>query len=50
LNSAGGINEGNEAEYAATGIDIIVLSSVYFSKPSGIGVKIIPAQMQTKGT
>ena len=40
ISAAGGINEANAAEYAATGIDIIVLSSVYFGKPSDIGVTI----------
>ena len=42
ISAAGGINESNAAEYAATGIDIIVLSSVYFGKPSDIGVNIHP--------
>jgi len=42
ISAAGGINESNVAEYAATGIDIIVLSSVYFGKPSDIGAKIQP--------
>ena len=42
ISAAGGINEANAAEYAATGIDIIVLSSVYFGKPSDIGAVIIP--------
>jgi len=42
ISAAGGINEANAAEYAATGIDIIVLSSVYFGKPSDIGVSIQP--------
>ena len=42
ISAAGGINEVNAAEYAATGIDIIVLSSVYFGKPSDIGVVIQP--------
>ena len=42
ISAAGGINESNAAEYAATGIDIIVLSSVYFGKPSDIGVSIRP--------
>lgn len=40
ISAAGGINESNAAEYAATGIDIIVLSSVYFGKPSDIGVSM----------
>jgi len=43
ISAAGGINETNAAEYAASGIDIIVLSSVYFGKPSDIGVQIRPA-------
>jgi molybdenum transport protein len=42
ISAAGGINEENASEYAATGIDIIVLSSVYFGKPSDIGVTIQP--------
>jgi len=42
ISAAGGINESNAAEYAATGIDIIVLSSVYFGKPADIGVIIKP--------
>ena len=43
ISAAGGINETNAADYAATGIDIIVLSSVYFGKPSDIKAAIIPA-------
>jgi molybdenum transport protein len=42
ISAAGGINEGNAAEYAATGIDIIVLSSVYFGKPADISARIQP--------
>jgi molybdenum transport protein len=42
ISAAGGINESNSAQYAATGIDILVLSSPYFGKPSDIGVKIVP--------
>jgi molybdenum transport protein len=42
VSAAGGINEANVAEYAATGADIIVLSSVYFGKPADIGVRILP--------
>lgn len=40
--AAGGITEVNAAEYAATGADILVLSSVFFGKPSDIGVSITP--------
>lgn len=36
ISAAGGITPENAAEYAATGIDIIVLSSVYFGKPADI--------------
>jgi len=50
ISAAGGINETNAAEYAATGIDIIVLSSVYFGKPADISVTIIPSKQQMKGT
>jgi len=42
VSAAGGINEANVAEYAATGVDIIVLSSVYFGRPADIGVRIVP--------
>ncbi len=42
ISAAGGINESNAAEYAATGVDILVLSSVYFGKPADIGVRILP--------
>lgn len=42
ISAAGGINESNAAEYAAAGIDIIVLSSVYFGKPSDICASIQP--------
>lgn len=42
ISAAGGIHETNAADYAATGIDIIVLSSVYFGKPADIGVTILP--------
>ncbi|NTU57522.1 MAG: ModD protein [Chlorobiaceae bacterium] len=40
VSAAGGINADNAAAYAATGIDIIVLSSVYFGKPSDISAVI----------
>ena len=40
ISAAGGINEGNVTQYAASGVDIIVLSSVYFGKPADIGVRI----------
>ncbi len=42
VSATGGINEQNAAEYAATGVDILVLSSVYFGKPADIGAVIIP--------
>jgi len=42
VSAAGGINEANVTEYAATGVDIIVLSAVYFGKPADIGVRILP--------
>jgi molybdenum transport protein len=44
ISAAGGINETNITEYAATGVDIVVLSSVYFGKPSDMGVRILPVQ------
>ncbi|WP_225071840.1 ModD protein [Desulfuromonas sp. CSMB_57] len=39
---AGGITAANAAEYAATGADILVLSSVFFGKSSDIGANILP--------
>lgn len=42
LLAAGGINESNISEYAYTGVDAIVTTSVYFGKPSNIGVEINP--------
>ncbi len=40
ISAAGGINVDNAAAYSSTGIDIIVLSSVYFGKPSDISAVI----------
>jgi len=40
VSAAGGINGENAASYAATGIDIIVLSSVYFGKPADFSTRI----------
>ncbi len=42
ISAAGGINEANVAAYAATGVDIIVLSSIYFGKPADMKVVILP--------
>lgn len=36
---AGGVNEASAAEYAATGVDILVTSWVYFGKPDDIKMK-----------
>ncbi|AND85955.1 ModD protein [Clostridium tyrobutyricum] len=40
--AAGGINENNAAKYAKTGVNGIVTSSVYYTKPIDIGCKIKP--------
>lgn len=40
LVAAGGINEGNVAEYAGTGADAIATSWMYFGKPADIAVEI----------
>lgn len=40
--AAGGINEKNINEYAVTGIDAIVTTSVYYAPPLDIGCKIQP--------
>ncbi len=42
LSAAGGINAENAAAYAGTGVDILVLSAVYFGKPADISVIIEP--------
>jgi molybdenum transport protein len=42
ISVTGDINERNVSEYAATGVDIIVLSSVYFSTPSDIVSSLVP--------
>ena len=38
ISVAGGIHQNNAAAYAESGVDVLVLSSVYFGKPSDIGV------------
>ena len=43
--AAGGINESNIIDYAATGVDVLVSSSPYNSKPADIGVKIEPCRV-----
>lgn len=40
--ATGGINEDNIQAYAATGVDGIVTTAVYFSKPLDVGVNITP--------
>lgn len=40
--AAGGINEDNIVDYAKTGIDAIVTTSLYYTKPIDIGCKIEP--------
>ncbi|OPL14065.1 MAG: pyrophosphorylase [Firmicutes bacterium ML8_F2] len=40
--AAGGINETNAADYAATGADILVLSSIFAGKQSDVGARIFP--------
>lgn len=40
--AAGGINENNVEDYAKTGVDSLVTTSVYYAKPIDIGCKIEP--------
>lgn len=40
VSAAGGVNAGNAAAYAATGVDLLVTSWVYWGKPADIGVSI----------
>jgi molybdenum transport protein len=42
LIAAGGLNQNNIGAYAATGVDILVLSSVYFGPPADIGARMEP--------
>ncbi len=43
ITAAGGINASNAAEYAATGVHILVTSWVYFGKPQDIKMKMSKA-------
>ena len=38
INAAGGVNGDNAAQYAATGVDVLVTSWPYFGKPADIKV------------
>lgn len=38
ISAAGGINASNAAEFAATGVDFLVTSWVYFGKPEDIKI------------
>ena len=40
ISAAGGINASNAAEYAATGVDLLVTSWVYFGKPEDIKMRM----------
>ena len=40
INAAGGVNAENAAQYAATGVDVLVTSWVYFGKPFDIKMAI----------
>ncbi|MBP6116084.1 MAG: ModD protein [Neisseriaceae bacterium] len=42
LSLAGGINPATVADYAATGINVLVTSSPYYAKPADIGVQLRP--------
>ena len=44
ISAAGGIKAANASAYAETGVDMLVLSSVYFGKPSDIAVSITSQQ------
>jgi len=40
ISAAGGINASNAAEYAATGVDFLVTSWIYFGKPEDVKVRM----------
>ena len=42
--AAGGIGEDNVAEYAATGVDVLVTSAIYHAPPADIGARILPME------
>lgn len=42
--ATGGINESNVRDYAATGVQVLSTSSVYFGKPVDIGVKMVKTE------
>jgi molybdenum transport protein len=48
--AAGGINLDNVQAYAATGVDLLVTSSMYWGKPADIGVVMEPAGPGGPGT
>ena len=43
LLAAGGVNEKNAADYATTGVDALVTSSLHHAPPADIGVQVLPA-------
>ena len=43
LLAAGGVNAHNAADYAATGVDALVTSSLHHAPPADIGVQVVPA-------
>ena len=43
VSAAGGVNADNAVEFAATGVDILVTSWVYFGKPEDIKMRFVPA-------
>ena len=43
LLAAGGVNGQNAADYAATGVDALVTSSLHHAPPADIGVQVVPA-------
>ena len=42
LLAAGGINAGNAADYAASGVDALVTSSLHYAPPADVGVSVEP--------
>ena len=43
LLAAGGVNGHNAADYATTGVDALVTSSLHHAPPADIGVQVAPA-------
>lgn len=49
LIAAGGINPGNAAEYAATGVDGLATTALFTAKPLDMSVRMMPCAVKPEG-